>query len=105
MFATDGEQLLHGLGGDRLIGAVADRLAAYRNRPANLVKAEASTTATSGHRPELIEVASASHPEDVALRLAVKAIVSAPWTIEVAAFALGQVGAQTNSPRSPWRMR
>ncbi|SEF06268.1 hypothetical protein SAMN05519104_8180 [Rhizobiales bacterium GAS188] len=56
MFAINGEQFLHGLGGDRLLGAVGDQLAVFRNRPEDLVKADVSKTVTSGDRPEQIEV-------------------------------------------------
>ena len=86
MFATDGEQLLRGLAGDRLVGAVGDHLAAYRNGSENLAKADASRTAMSEARPQLIEVAFAPNPEDAALRLVIKAIDSGAHTIDVAAY-------------------
>ncbi|SDR63988.1 PLD-like domain-containing protein [Rhizobiales bacterium GAS113] len=86
MFATGGERFLHGLGGNRPLGVVADQLAALRNRPDDLVKADASKMVTSRDTPELIEVAFAPYRDDAALRLVVKTIDSGARTIEVAVY-------------------
>ncbi|SDR63448.1 PLD-like domain-containing protein [Rhizobiales bacterium GAS113] len=85
MSATNGEQLLRGLWGDRLLEFLTDQLVAPQNRPEDLVNADAGKTVTSGDRP-LIEVAFAPYPEDAALRLVIKAIDSGARTIEVAAY-------------------